>query len=309
MNVTTVQASNIHELRGLEPDNLLAFLALLGLLRALEADKPDWHPRVAWQGDAPSAVLHLAVPALRHEVVQSANRGINRIGLVYEFDKLDPSFSMEEFRAMAKQAAHDGERSRLLAAIASDGALKHGSNEVEPTPFCAMFGQGHQHFLERLAKMANDQNDKQNEDALCRALFEVWEYKDDGDGFRWDPSEDRRYAYQFGDPSQGKNKFGTVIGANRLAAIGFGALTSAPMASGLATLGIVRWRTEQYAYWPLVAAPTSLAGHLALLAHPWLGFPQQAQALAPYGVRAVSRSRRYQVGKYFNFERARIQYL
>jgi hypothetical protein len=38
------------ELKGLEPDNLLAFLALLGLLRALEAAQPGWRPRVGWFG-------------------------------------------------------------------------------------------------------------------------------------------------------------------------------------------------------------------------------------------------------------------
>jgi hypothetical protein len=48
---------------------------------------------------------------------------------------------------------------------------------------------------------------------------------------------------------------------------------------------------------------------VALLAHPWLGNPEEAPALAAYGVRAVARSRRFQVGKFFNFERARVQYL
>ena len=36
--------------------------------------------------------------------------------------------------------------------------------------------------------------------------------------------EDRRYAHQYGDPSEARNKIGTVTGANRLAAIGFSAL-------------------------------------------------------------------------------------
>ena len=40
-------------LEGLEPDNLLAFLALLGLLRALEASRPTWQPRAAWDVDNP----------------------------------------------------------------------------------------------------------------------------------------------------------------------------------------------------------------------------------------------------------------
>ena len=37
-----------HRLDGLEPDNLLAFMALLGLLRTLEEARPGWRPRASW---------------------------------------------------------------------------------------------------------------------------------------------------------------------------------------------------------------------------------------------------------------------
>jgi hypothetical protein len=125
--------------------------------------------------------------------------------------------------------------------------------------------------------------------------------------------EDRRYAYQYGDPTEGPNKIGTVSGANRLAAFGLALLTSAPKASDLATIGVFGGRRERTVCWPLVSSPTSLRGHVALLAHPWLGDEQRAPDLAPYGVLAVARSRRYGVsgaaGTYFNFTRAQIQYL
>ncbi|MGH7089221.1 MAG: hypothetical protein ACREFQ_09995, partial [Stellaceae bacterium] len=42
-------AAKSHRLDGLEPDNLLAFLALLGLLRALEIKRPEWKPRAYWE--------------------------------------------------------------------------------------------------------------------------------------------------------------------------------------------------------------------------------------------------------------------
>lgn len=41
-----------YRLAGLEPDNLLAFLALLGLLRSLQAVHPEWHPRARWATEA-----------------------------------------------------------------------------------------------------------------------------------------------------------------------------------------------------------------------------------------------------------------
>ena len=50
-------------------------------------------------------------------------------------------------------------------------------------------------------------------------------------------------------------------------------------------------------------------GIIALLAHPFILEDRKAPALAPYGVLAVARARRYQVGKFFNFERATLQVL
>jgi hypothetical protein len=295
-------------LEGLEPDNLLAFLALLGLLRALETAKPEWQPRVAWCGMPMTAELHLTARADAQDMVAAADVGIRELGQAYDFDRADIIYKPEDFRRFAAKSANDRERAMLVAALASDGAARRDGETVEPTSLCAMFGQGHQHFLSRLAGMAT-RDHPANELDLSRALFEPWRYEDETDGFRWDPMEDRRYAHQSGDPSESKNKIGTVTGANRLAVIGFGVLASAPTGSGLATLGIAGTRRERNVCWPIVAVQTSLAGYLALVAHPWLGDDVKAPALAAYGVRGIARARRYKVGKFFNYERALIQVL
>jgi len=297
-------------LRGLEADNLLAFLALLGLLRALDAARPEWQARAAWQGIPPRAVLHLASPVDAQSVIAQTDAAIRKLGRNYAFDEHDLKYTPAEFRVLARKARRNPQRARLVAALASDGALKRSSKDaqVAATPLCAMFGQGHQHFLSRLTGMAT-RHDAANQADLARALFEPWRYEDDSDSFRWDPIEDRRYAHQFGNPSETRNKIGTVTGANRLAAIGFAVLASVPTASGLATLGVSGARRERDVCWPLVGVPTSLSGYLALLAHPWLGDDQKAAELAAYGVVAIARARRYQVDKYFNFERARLQFL
>jgi len=308
----STEASDPHSrtlaLTGFEADNLLAFLALLGLLRALDAAQPGWHARVAWRRTPMTAELHLAATVDAEELVAATDVGIREIGRAYDFDRADITYKPAEFRRLAENARTDRERVRLVAALASDGATRRDGETVEPTALCAMFGQGHQHFLARLAGMATRNHPTDAAD-LSRALFEPWRYEDDTDGFRWDPIEDRRWAHQFGDPSENRNKIGTVTGANRLAAIGFGVLASAPTGSGLATLGVASTRRERNVCWPLVAVPTSLAGCLALLAHPWLGDDEKAPALAAYGVCGIARARRYQVGKFFNFERARIQLL
>ena len=59
------EALHRHRLAGFEPDNLLAFLALLGLLRSLESARPTWRPRAAWDLDrAPlRPILLFAEPA------------------------------------------------------------------------------------------------------------------------------------------------------------------------------------------------------------------------------------------------------
>jgi len=300
-----------HRLTGLEADNLLAFLALLGLLRSLDTSKPEWEARVAWHGAPPATELRLAAAVDRENMIAEVNAGVRQLGEAYGFDRKDLKYTVEEFRALAREAQRGRERGRLVAALASDGAVRRSSKEgrVETTRLCLLLGQGHQHFLSRLTEMAQREREEDEAD-LARALFETWRYEDKDESFRWDPIEDRRYAHQFGDPSESRNKIGTVAGANRLAAIGLGLLTSAPTATGLATLGVTGLRREQVVVcWPIVGAPTSLSGYVALLAHPWLGDEHTAPELAHYGVLAVARARRYQVDRYFNFERARIQFL
>jgi hypothetical protein len=75
-----------HRLDGLEPDNLLAFLALLGLLRALDAARPDWRARAYWQ-DEPRPlrpVLVLSAPQTREAVVEAAAEGVRIWGAQFE---------------------------------------------------------------------------------------------------------------------------------------------------------------------------------------------------------------------------------
>jgi len=303
-----VTAATEYELKGFEPDNLLAFLALLGLLRALDIGQPKWRARAFWRSVPLTAILQIEPEVSATTMIDAVHDGIRALGTKYEFDRKDLKFSADDYRAIVTTAGSDRDRLGLLAAMASDAITKRGSVEVEPTALCAMFGQGHQHFLARLKSVV--QRDKPSDQRdLSRALFQPWQYEDNTESFRWDPIEDRRYAHQSGNPSKPSNKIGTISGANRLAAIGFGILTCVPTARGLTTLGVARFGRRREVCWPLPGAPTSLAGYRALLAHPDLGDDDKGTALAAVGVRAISRARRYQVGKYFNFERARVQFL
>ncbi len=314
-----------HKLLGLEPDNLLAFLALLGLLKALEYSQPELSPRISWQGSPPTATLHLSKLLTRDDVVKIADSGLKVLGKFYDIMDKQPGttdsprcsrtcsampdnefFSAEKFRKRANYAYVDIEQGSLLAALASDVCLKSNSEQVESTPLRLIFGQGHQHFPSRLKTVANSCS-ADGPKNLENTLFDEWKYNDKGESFRWDPNEDRRYAYQFGDPSM--NKIGTMQGANRLAAIGFSILTSVPTGNGLATLGFSCNSANAEFSWPLPCVPTSLVGHIALLSHPSLTERSKARELSAIGVLAISRTHRIQVDRYFNFERAIVQFL
>jgi hypothetical protein len=75
-----------HRLEGLEPDNLLAFMALLGLLRALEEARPDWRPRAFWDVDRHPwrPVLRLADARTQAEVAEAAAEGARSLGATLE---------------------------------------------------------------------------------------------------------------------------------------------------------------------------------------------------------------------------------
>ena len=71
----------VHRLVGIEPDNLLGFLALLGLLRCLEEARPEWRPRASWSVDEPPTrpMLHLADGSDAREVATGAGDGLGRL--------------------------------------------------------------------------------------------------------------------------------------------------------------------------------------------------------------------------------------
>ncbi|CUU42066.1 hypothetical protein BVIRIDIS_10690 [Blastochloris viridis] len=315
---------------GLEPDNLLAFLALLGLLRALEAESRDsLRPRAAWDVEHPPLrpVLHLARPLTQTEVAEAAAAGVARLAAAHEFGgRADLDHPRPDARDLLKAAAASPEtrqRADLLTALMSDAAVKDAKDPatapVDPTPLCLLFGQGHQHFLDRLASVPRTEVPPPRgrgkkavavsaADCLAEALFKPWHRDDPTFSFRWDPAEDVRYALMPGDPTDPAYKGGTQHGANRLAAIGIAALTLAPEPrAGRVRPAILGGRSDARGFsfaWPVWREPATLAAIRALLGHPGLRTPA---ALAHLGVDHVLVARRISVGKFMNFTRARAE--
>lgn len=313
-------ADRRHRLDGLEPENLLAFMALLGLLRALDNARPDWRARAVWDVKKTPLrpVLELPKGRTRREIAAAAAEGAAKLGEGHVFDRKDLNYSADEAReVLLKQA--DSARSALFDALLSDGALKD-DGRVWPTPFCFLFGQGHQHFLDRFSavprgrlpkalektKKAPDLNDPQ---FIAATLFGPWTRSETTDTFRWDPIEDRRYALRARDPSG--DPVGTQHGANRLAAIGL------PAMSGTIILrrGETRFLNRGTSYgtsgrieisWPIWNEPARLAGLRALLARSELAMETpDEQKLTVVGVCGLFRAERISVGKFFNVTPAR----
>lgn len=311
--------SRSHRLEGLEPDNLLAFLALLGLLRSLEA--VGLRPRAHWEGLPLRPVLDLPEPVTQETVAEQAAAGCARLAQDHDFcGEKDLTFRAERARYLlehALQRPRSG-RAELLGCLFSDGAVDQ-NNKIIPTPLCAMFGQGHQHFLARLASVPRGDlptslqkrrppPDLKSPDFLVEALFHPWQRRDETDGFRWDPAEDRRYALRFRDPSKEAGR--TVHGANRLAAVGIAAMpgTAVMRPRGVRFLNIGTELGEGggiVVTWPIWARPASLAAIRALLAHPALLAAEPA-VLERLGVIERRRARRILNGRFVNFTRAEV---
>ncbi len=318
-----------HRLEGLEPDNLLAFLALLGLLRALEAadrdtDKPErLLPRAAWDlSRSPlRPILAVGGSATVEQIATAAARGTDMLAADHDFSgRRDLDYTVEESREfLAREAAQASAASRsradLLAALVTDGAVKdEKTGVVQQTPLCLLFGQGHQHFLERLgdvprmsapAPRGRGKHKTVITDAEClgEALFRPWRRVDATPSFRWDPHEDVRYALMAGDPTDPAYKTGTQHGANRLATIGLAVLTVVPARRrGRVRAAVVGGEfSDGFSFaWPVWRDPASLVAIRGMLAHPGLRKPSGLKHL---GVQHVYVARRISVGKFMNMSR------
>ena len=315
---------NSHRLNGLEPDNLLAFLALLGLLRSIEEARPTWRPRVAWTVDAPPVrpVLRVTEREDEETITAAVAEGLRALASRHEFGQLkDLRLSPEEATKRLQAAVlGEGYVTDLWASLVSDGATrdKNKAAEAEPTPLCLLFGQGHMHFMSRLASVAQEsvppargigrtKIQVSETDCLREALFTPWARPDATFSFRWDPHEDVRYALRATDPTNPKTKETTQHGANRLAAIGLSSLTVVPeLRGGAGRLSVLggKWERGGFAFtWPIWRDSISLASVRALLGHPGLDSPATRNTL---GVAERRRARRISSGRFMNFTRAEV---
>jgi CRISPR-associated endonuclease/helicase Cas3 len=146
-----------------------------------------------------------------------------------------------------------------------------------------------------------------NASHLLRSLFEAWDYADalDNQSLHWEPSEDRRHAYQWhqpnGDPT--RKRRGGMLGANRLALEAWPMFPSFPDGSDrerVRTRGFQGNRAvNTFLLWPLWSYWLTADGVASMLSLPGLepDTPAEAASLRDLGVTVVYRSQRILVGK------------
>jgi hypothetical protein len=307
-----------HRLDGLEPDNLLAFLALLGLLRALEASHPDWRPRAAWDLDQPPLrpILTIAEPASQDAICAAAAEGVATLVAAIDFGsapdlKLDVSEARKILCRTTSESSDDAGRffAELCAALISDAALDQERTKVEPTPL-AYPSVATSNFLKNAVALSKAElPEKRGRDpsypnsaaeCIAQALFSPWQRRDRPVGLRWDPNEAKRHAYQWRAPT--KDPPTTQHGANRLAIVGLSALTCAPtILRNRVQLSVIGGdgSGDRFTFaWPIWRAPASFAAIRALLSHPRLREPQ---ALDHLGVDHLRVTRRINLDRLRNF--------
>ena len=154
-----------HELTGLEANNLLAFLALLGLLRALETSQPDWRPRASWKSVPWRPQLHVEAETDKKAICEACTDGLAQIAAAYDFaGRKNIDYSSQEFREAAETAALQANPTNrlsadLMGALGSEAATRRNEDRIESTALCAIHGQGRQNFLERLTNLGKPESE------------------------------------------------------------------------------------------------------------------------------------------------------
>lgn len=169
------------------------------------------------------------------------------------------SVTPEEFASFAKRTAerlhHIGSSNRSDADFAPAFGCESCSNrdKVIPSEFQLITGSGQQFFLDTIAKLM----ETVTVEKLNRVLIGPWTYRDVRLSFRWDPSEDRRYAYSWNDPSA-ENGVPSEHAANLLAAFALPLFPVIPVDCKAQTTGFHLADKERLFTWPIWRESLSL---------------------------------------------------
>jgi hypothetical protein len=241
------EAVTRHRLDGLEPDNLLAFLALLGLLRAIGLSYPDWMPRAYWNFEElplrPVLTIHgtttkemicsAAIDGL--EIFRQALRPFR-----WQYSKKDKPQkrtalvdSQRRQRSLANRCVKAVQgceqniqrrsvwRLRCDLIACSGGMITRKGTVFESTPL--KLPSARMSFIGSMYDLAEACEPSD----IYKCLFDTWKYSYKGNSLRLSPDEAQRYAYRASDPED-EGAY-TEKGASGLSGLG---MLSFPISEG-----------------------------------------------------------------------------
>lgn len=298
-------------LPGLDGANPLGFLAAIGLLKTLSDNEDTPQIQMAWRVAQttwiPCVRIPDAAPLDEARVLDwldcalVTDRAAHPANLYDELRRggsNQASSRRTVFAHVSAQATYSNRaRADFLAAIASDMAAPDATNQLQTTR-----RDYHLKNIDAILKHTKREH-------LRRTLFLPWDYADslENQSLHLDPSEDRRYAYQWNMPSGDPNrKHGNMLGANRLAIEAIEWFTSLPRGDRLTTVGFfghrageTRWTWLLWSAWASAMTVPSLLTLEVLQAE--VLDEKTGRELAEMGVTAVFRTRRILVEKTPNF--------
>ena len=295
-------------LPGLDGSNPLGFLAALGVLRTLE---PSW--RMKWVAAGGTWVPWVSCP--------DEHAHDQELFLVDLDTRLASDISEHPVRVLQllRDDSGDGRRGLFveqrdratsatrtpvdwLCALASDFGSADSINQLQTAR--------RDYFFKNLTEVIR----QTTVDHLRRSIFSLWDYADPlhKQSLHLDPSEDRRHAHQWNQPSGDPNrqKSGSMLGANRLAIEAIPLFASFPKDDALQTTGFSGNRSTNTRWtWPIWSVSCGIRVAQSLLSLQLLQDQdmneRNANKLRESGIVAVFRTNRILVGKTPNFTPAR----
>ena len=281
-------------LKGLDGSNPLAFLAALGAAahpdagaagrngeNELGAGRQAWRPRLHTTATKKNLVSTFST-------VLSSERSSHATAFVGDADKI------ASFYANSRQCLPvSGELDHWIAAL---------TNDVRPNATSQLQLTRRDYFAGNLEQIIA----KTTPELLEKSLFESWHYDDmlEGQSLHLEPTEDRRYAYQWDQPSGDPNRktIGNMLGANRLAIEAFPLFLGLPSRKNPDRLLVSGWsgvRSDDSRWtWPIWSAAISLHVVRSVIALQALQLDRiSIDHLRGLGISAAFRCRRILVEK------------
>lgn len=298
--------SKIIPLPGLSAENLLGFLAALGLYRIIQAETKG--ARLLWLPDGGGWCAAFEVPDSSYSDASHISQ--RAAALLDALPKPHWILDWERFLTKTFQDETDYYRNAALAWLIGDNKEDHSavftaqlpeiSAVTEPEHFDHPFRAARKDYFPGNLKSVLNSTTASH---LHRAIAQPWDYMDAmaNQSLRLDHGDDRRHAYQWHAPTEdpARQKVGCMLGANRLAIEAFPFFPCLPQADGGTAVGFTcSSKTYTWITWPVWSKPCAKEIISSLLNHHLLARDSEHSAsLGAIGVVAVYESRRLPVEK------------